>query len=424
MIGRVVTKSEQTLLLIQEFLTMMEQSAIILTHPRHRQLEGDSMPAFPPNTASNSESSRFSSPIVHSIRRSERQSRYCYIFAFLLLSIFGFCTKDTLGQTVILPAAWQHKSFPNAFVPHQRTFPRISNGFLWSRLNELTKAEPDSIVLEPIDGGPGHSISFWIPGASKIWLEDAAITQDRKIIVVGSFERLGDSTQNNFVSQLDFQGRVLSMSSLGEYEPERVCSTSDGTVWMIGQVWMAEMQRTSYAILRNYSTKGELLGSYLQRNVLPATDLNLSARLDGEGSAHGRVFLACGAKFVAAYIGTARTWTEVSIPDHAAHAWQVRSPSAKSAMKITGLAVVGEHGVYASFEPSSSGSNLPKWSLYKLDTNRPDNAVWTRVVPDRTGDEEPPVFEIIVGADASSVVFWSKQDLAPGIATVLSWSKP
>jgi hypothetical protein len=233
------------------------------------------------------------------------------------------------------------------------------HGFLWSVRRDVTKPEPDTIVLQPLTGGVQHSMSFWIPGSSETWLEDVAVTQDHKIVVVGSFSRAGDSAQNNYVSELDLQGHVLSTSTLGEYEPERVCSANDGTLWMVGQVWAAEIQGRSYTILRNYSAGGVLLRSYLDRNELPAVDLNLSARLSQQGGTHARVLLACGAQSVGAYVGSAFTWVEVRLSDYSEHVWWVKAP-AKGVMRITGLALLGEHVVYASFEPADPERFLPQ----------------------------------------------------------------
>jgi hypothetical protein len=361
---------------------------------------------------------------------SGTRSRKCHSYknCLLLALLCGltYCGSAVFAsaQAVSLPAPSHQNTFSNAFVPNLTTFPRISNGFLWSVRRELTKPEPDALVLDPLEGGPRQSISFWIPGASEIWVEDVAIAQDHSIIVVGSLSRPDDQVQHSYLSRLDFQGRVLSTVTLGAYEPEKVCSTDDGTLWMVGQSLADEMQGISYTMLRNYSIDGKLLHEYLNRKDLPVQDLNLSARLAKQGSDHARLFLACGAGVVGTYIGPGHTWAQVHLSDYSARFWWVKPPAkdtrSKGTMRVTGLALLDEGNIYASFTPSDDQRFPPQWSLYKLDVGQGHTGTWIPAVPEGTADVGS---QTIIGSDGANIVFSRRLDL-PSDTHVLLWTKP
>jgi hypothetical protein len=327
------------------------------------------------------------------------------------------------AENSLAPVPWQQKTFTSAFAP-KHTFPRVANGFVISVRHTRSHDTPDAILLNSLKDGAQRQIPFWLPDATQVSIEDATVTPDQRLLVFGSVSRADSSVRTNYISQLDLQGHVLSTFSTDGYEPQRACSSGNGTIWTIGQDWMAEIQGRSYAILRNYSASGELLRSYLQRAELPVTDLNLSARLAKQGGTHGRAFVVCGANMVGAYFGPGHTWVSIRLSDGTAHVWHVRSPAEKNKMRVTGLALLRDT-VYASFASPDPQQFLPKFSVQRLDLSQEQGA-WKPVVLAGTAevDESTHAFDAILGSDGSSLVYANKQGPSAKTQGVLFWVKP
>lgn len=122
-----------------------------------------------------------------------------------------------------------------------------------------------------------YGLNFWPKGSSRVWIDGVSVIPSGDVIVVGPLAR-GVSIQN-FVYELDRYGNVMATFDPGSHEPERACSTGDGTIWTFGQDWDAEEAGTPYPVLRSYSLNGQVLRSVLPRSQLSVFGLNTSDRL-------------------------------------------------------------------------------------------------------------------------------------------------
>jgi len=118
----------------------------------------------------------------------------------------------------------------NAFWDSGRSFPEMSNGYLYSVRVHPVQSDPDAIRLQPLAGGSHHDIPFWPENSEQVWIEDIAVLPGNRLLVAGSFRTFGKALQTDYVAELDFQGRLLSMIKLGDYEPERLCVAPTGNI--------------------------------------------------------------------------------------------------------------------------------------------------------------------------------------------------
>src|SRR4029077_19245440 len=217
-----------------------------------------------------------------------------------------------------------------------------------------------------------------------------------------SFSRSADRVPINFISESDVAGRTPTTIDMGTYEPELACVAPDGTVWTFGQDWSAERSDIPYSLLRNYSSKGRLLGSYLPSDSLPPARLNFSPRLHRMGGAPGRIFLQCGQQSVGAYIGPVGAWVEIDPAEKTSRVWQVDLPSPAI---ITGLALLERHEVYCSFKGQNT---VFIRGFFKLNLSQPKVATWEPIQGmveylDIAHKSTPPMS--VIGADGSSLVY-------------------
>lgn len=371
-----------------------------------------------------------------------RYSLSTYLLLFLAASAFA---------QNFLPAPWQQKVLTNAFASH-RSFPQIGNGYLWSFRPKLAEGDhSDAIYLNLLARNQPAVIQFWIDGASDIWINDVAVSPDHSMLVAGSYFRSAEGSENHFVAQLDLTGRTLLVTNLGQYEPEEICATNDGTVWTFGQDWNAELRNDSYLMLRNYSADGQLLRSYVPRQDIPLPAVDLSGRFHQAGLRRGRTFLRCGEKSVGIYVGLARMWFELSLSNGDAKSWSATSGTrvpfaengadpgrpARSAnrMSISGFALVGEHEVYASITGLDQTRLGVAEGLFRLDLGSDARASW-EPVPGAPSPGWAESLARLVGSDGSSLVYLRNASNSPdGLPfccgdkyyesnPLLLWSKP
>jgi hypothetical protein len=340
------------------------------------------------------------------------------------------CCAGAFAQVGALPAPWQQKAFKNAAYSDasERSLPRISNGYLLSFQRVIRNGpKSDTIVLDSLTSGRETQFPFWVSGASTIWLDEVAVTPGHRLLVAGSFSR-PDGTIGNFIKVLTMAGKTLASIGMQTYEPEMVCTESDGTIWTLGQDWKAQTAGAPYSLLRNYTMGGHLLRSYLGIRDFPATDLNFSTRLKNTGGTPGRAFLRCGDKSVGAYIGPALIWTEVQLTDHTARTWMVRLSLRRTL--ITGLALVGDHSVYGSFKsmvPSKAGDPSKAVlvrGLYKLNLSRTSLTAPWEPVPGTTDTAAAQPSLWLAGSDGPSLVYERSNANSPDGSPILFWSKP
>src|SRR4029077_2543962 len=155
-----------------------------------------------------------------------------------------------------------------------QTIPKIDHGYVvFSRRIIVNEIQHEAIYLKSLADGTERRPSFWLDGASVVWINDLAVASVDKLFVVGSFSRSADRVPINFISESAVAGPTPTTIDRGTYEPELACVAPDGTVWTFGQDWSAERSDIPYSLLRNYSSKGRLLGSYLPSDSLPPARL-------------------------------------------------------------------------------------------------------------------------------------------------------
>jgi hypothetical protein len=322
--------------------------------------------------------------------------------ALLLLG----CIKVVLAQSESLPAPWRQKVYPSA--PQYLQFPRVGNGYLWFFRRSLRQPSIDAIQFHSFSTDQVGQIPFWLEGASTVWINDAAITSSLDVLVGGSYFSADSNSSHNFLAIVDPAGNVRRTINVGRFEPEKVCSAQDGDIWTLGQDWQAEATNTSYSMLRNYSSGGKLIHSYLPRKSLPLRKLNWSVREHESGTLadFSKAFLECGTQSVGAYIAGVGTWIEIQLSDQKVQTWRIRRPSPTST--VTGLALLGTHQLYASFFSASRDSGNSQHGLrglYRVDLSEPSTRFWVLVPGSESRITTRQGFAKLVGSDSSSLVY-------------------
>jgi hypothetical protein len=322
------------------------------------------------------------------------------------------------------PAAWKEAIFPAVFTPSGRSFPRMSNGYFVAlpRTLAINRASA-TIAVTPSSGGQGLLVPFSLNAASsvasKVRLEDAAVAPSGSLVLAGSYGRPDGpvTVTQGFLTVIDLNGAVKSTIPTGDFTPERVCASSDGTFWTLGQEEVKEgRQNLKYNMLQHYSIAGTMIGSYLPRSSLHAVRLPMNLHFH-EATA-SVAFLACGPQSVGAYIGTAATWFEVALPSGNTVQWPITRPSADQL--ITGIALLGTHAVYAtvgSLTPSAHAEH----GLYQLFYDTPAaRAKWqpvsysTAAVPGNPSNDvrlsgtDNGSLVVVAGRPAAGKVLWIK----------------
>jgi hypothetical protein len=325
-------------------------------------------------------------------------------------SFIGSC----FAQVTVLEAPWTQKVLVAGFSPN-RSFPQIRDGYLWTFRRAFSEADDDAIFLISLGGGDSKAVPFWLHGASRIWIDDVTVSPARSILVAGAYIRADSDSENRFIAQLDLEGNMLSTIDLGPYEAERICSTSDGTIWTFGQEWSAEAKGKSYGMLRNYSVDGQVLRSYLPRTDIVLPPFNLSNRFHQTGMRRGRIFLRCGNKSIGAYVAPAGIWYEVKLGDATGQSWSVPRQSGESSLVrrkgesaaariVSGFALLGEHEVYASIDSMGQQKQVFARGLYRLHLGPDGNANWDLVQGTSASDAIHSVARLL-GSDGASLVY-------------------
>jgi hypothetical protein len=322
-------------------------------------------------------------------------------------SFIGSC----FAQVTVLEAPWTQKVLVDTFSP-DRSFPQIRDGYLLTFRRAFSEAH-DAILLTSLGGDDSKAVSFRLNGASRVWIDDVTVSSRRSILVAGAYIRVDSASEHRFIAQLDLAGNVVSTVDLGPYEAERICATSDGTIWTFGQEWSAEAKGKSYEMLRNYSVDGQVLRSYLPRTDIVLPPVNLSNRFHQMGMRRGRTFLRCGTKSIGAYVAPAGIWYEVKLSDDIGQSWSVAGQSGGefslvrgkcAACIVSGFALLGEHEVYASFDSVEQKKEVFARGLFRLHLGPDGNANWDPVQGTRAPDAIHSVARLL-GSDGASLVY-------------------
>jgi hypothetical protein len=309
--------------------------------------------------------------MVHGIRMvalTTRHWRTAFLGAVLgCLLLLPFA----MAQQSLLPAPSSQFQFAGTFVSG-RTFPTASGGYLISFPRTATLGHPTSISLD--SPTLGHRVvPFAIQGADKTVLTSVAVDESGALILAGFYTTpigaLPESIRNsyaavshNFYATVSITtGDVLTTTDLGGYLPERVCSTSEGSIWFLGQVLWEEGPGATYSLVRRYSSTGNLLGAFLPRNAIPAASLNFSPGGKVFGRSGNPAALSCGTSSVGVFLGSpVLSWTEIQVSSSAVQQWVLQPMQGTT---FAGLVLLSPQRVYAGFQRGSSAAQLYNLSL-------------------------------------------------------------
>lgn len=358
-------------------------------------------------------------------RQMFSQSLGSVLCLFVLLSTLAAPLKSfSQGTGFSLPKASKSVAFPNSFNT-DKAFPSVSNGFLVSYSREITA--PAAIVLDDIGSGREVTPSFWIPAASKISLHDAAVTADRRsLVLVGSYLPIAGGAEVPFIAMQGLAGGQTSLIKPdGDYVPVRVCAANNGTLWTLGQteaevLHLQVLPLPDYQMVRSYSLDGTLQNGFVPRSSQGAGSLALLplGRSYGTRSGHdlNPAKLSCGDSSVGLFIGSpVYSWSEIDLKSNTLQTWTVPPVSHGS---ITGLTLLGSNNVYASFAVTSANTRL--LTLFRLSFNSDHSGSWVQVADN--GGTEQKGFGVLLGRDGSSLVYL-RGARTPTNAT-LYWSTP
>ncbi len=322
-----------------------------------------------------------------------------------------------------LPMPSQTAALPAPF-DAEKSFPSVSNGFLVSFTRELTS--PGNVDLRDLSTLKGRTPPFWLSAASKISLYDAAVTSDkRSLVLAGTYTPSAGGSDVHFIAIQDLStGKASLIKPAGDYVPLRVCAASDGTIWTLGQT-QAEAQHIEvsplpdYEMVRSYSLDGTMQGSFVPRSSQGTAPLNLQpfgrafgSRLETQQLNAAR--LSCGDRSVGVFIGRpVNSWTEINLSGKTVQRWTIQPVPGAT---ITGLALLGGNTVYASF--SARGANRSVLSLHRLSLSG-DRGEWVQVADRGPADK---TFAVLLGRDGSALVHL--RGVRTPNNTTLYWSTP
>jgi hypothetical protein len=321
-------------------------------------------------------------------------------------------TRAQATSPATLPAPWKQLPLP-AFTM-ARAFPIISNGRLLSFPRTLAMDGSTVITLWDLSSGGSSQLALSAPSLSRITVHAMAITAAQTLLVAGSYEENQDSSIRNGLLSFDMLGHLLAFVDLGGYTPQRMCTSQDGSIWLVGQAWNQELSANggAYSLLQHYASDMTLESSYLPRTGLPSArtiDLNPPGRVFGHDGTVG--FLSCGVSSVGFFLGTPFSlWTEVSSGGIVKQLQLSHMPGSS----MTGLLLAQPATVYATFAIASHQR------LYTLVPTSSTNASWE---PMGTYNPDTAQRIHIIGEDQNSVVYITGSVSPPGLSTTLYWSR-
>jgi hypothetical protein len=311
-----------------------------------------------------------------------------------------------------------------------------------------TIASPGEVALKvrAIRTGREWTSAFWIPGASAVRIETAALTTDGHALLAGlstsapeGAGRLNDAIGRDlqsFAAEVEPSGRVLKTIDFGTYAVQRLCASDDGTFWTIGRDWKQEREADipeTYHVVRQYSARGEMLSQFLPRHWLGP-----SPALDDPGAPQVRpstAFLACGQRSIVAYLAKTAQGFLVAEIDRSSGETRSRHVIRVPGLVMTSLAVLEDKSIHATFaapvrarhgaratSPRQDSTDAAAGSrsapgLYTLDANsRP--AVWHPDAASRFFSKAGS----LIGTDGESLLVWRRAGALTNSSLV--WTTP
>jgi hypothetical protein len=287
------------------------------------------------------------------------------------------------------------------------SFPRVGNGYLWSFKSVSDNKEGFALEVSSLQGEQRIHVAFWLDGAQKIWIDDAVVLTNRRILIAGLESRPGEIAQlTRFLAIIGFDGKIERFIDTGTYEPERVCTDAKDHLWSFGQDKVAESQGVAYDALRLYSSSGKLIKSYIPNQDVASTAFDLGAHLD-DARTVGRpatVFLSCSKSGVGIYVSATRSWIFLSAVEDTVQSWQGDLPGRPAG--LTGLVLMDDGQVYASIRVFDKTSHAEvSRGLYNLHIEDKGFATWMPIEDTVTTVSAPFGFGKLLGSYQDNLIY-------------------
>jgi hypothetical protein len=290
---------------------------------------------------------------------------------------------------------------------------QISNGYIVSFSHKDNS--PNDIVLTSLATGEEQIVHARVNGTTPTLITAAAVRAANQVAVSGIYTSTTTGNRASFVAVGDFSGQTSAVFDLGSFAVNQLCTTADGTTWVLGQDMLKEATfwrngndtakiapADDYDMLRGYASDGTLIRSAIKRSSIQ-TDSQLYLNL-GSGR-YGT--LACGPSSVGVYLaGSApfnfqAQWHELSLVSGSVSSWKVEG--APSGSQVSGLALPHGSTVLSSFGSSrSAGSAL---GIYSLALGNNGVAKWVPAVlrADSTASDVPSLK--VLGSNGTDLVY-------------------
>jgi hypothetical protein len=236
---------------------------------------------------------------------------------------------------------------------------QISNGYIVSFSRNGNNR--NDIVLTSLATGEERVTRLQIEGATPSHIMAAAVRTAHEVAVSGIYTSSTTGNPASFLAIADFRGQASSIVEMGAFAANQLCTTGDGTTWVLGQdltkegsFWRnsndtAKVPPTDdYDMLRGYASDGTLVRSALKRSSIQ-TDSQLYLNL---GSSQFGT-LVCGSSSVGVYLAGSTPisfqakWHELSLVNGSVRSWVVND--APSDSQLSGLALPHGNTVVGSF---------------------------------------------------------------------------
>jgi hypothetical protein len=307
--------------------------------------------------------------------------RGCAFGAIIACFVLSIGKVFALSPQIINPPS---RSITLETIADWQRHQQISNGYIVSFSQKGDS--PNDIVLTSLATGEERIVRPRVNGTTPSLITAAAIRAANEVAVSGIYTSITTGNRSSFVAVADFSGQTSAVIELGVFAVNQLCTTGDGTTWVLGQDVVKEgtFWRNSndvakippaddYDMLRGYASDGALIRSAIKRSSIQTDSqlyLNLSSSRFGT--------LVCGPSSVGVYLAGSppvnfqAKWHELSLVNGTVSSWAVED--APSGSQVSGLALPHSNTVISSF--SSYGSQGSAVGIYTLALGNNGVAKW------------------------------------------------
>ena len=328
-------------------------------------------------------------------------ARFCAAFA---LTVTVAASNDGTRQISVL----RHQTLPSGTL-ESAPIPKWSSGLLFS-LRSLTEGvdQRPNLVAYRTDGSAVARVRVWFPDTFRLWLHDAAASQEGDVLAAVG---VAQSVRGEFAGFLAFMspaGAISRVIRTTPFEGYAMTFAPDRTIWVLGlQTGTDRSLRRApeHKVVQQYDAKGALLKQLLPRSEFDCGNWH-PARQQG-----GRAWILSSADRIGILTSPAcPEWLELSLDGAVVGRWKIHGmPYAAGPRQdldgekrrlLTGVVMTPDGEVYASF-----GGRRDQHRLFRL---RRESGGWE---PVPTADLEGmglPWFSWLLGSDEDAVVYGSR----------------